>query len=134
MGRLRGSDFDAVIGIGGICREAQAEGISRKLNWIGIGPKRRPHGDARGPLVVFDHFLFLEDGNIDFQTLAPSLAQRLYTPKSARYLFSDEFNAIERAEVNRILKMAVSAPPSLQLSTAPNNEPSDCGRKCRHKN
>ena len=42
MGRLRSCRFDAVIGIGGISDWAESEGISRKVNWIGIGPKKSP--------------------------------------------------------------------------------------------
>jgi hypothetical protein len=37
MKTVRGWVFDAVIGIGGIGREPECEGIAGKLTWIGIG-------------------------------------------------------------------------------------------------
>jgi hypothetical protein len=112
MGSLRSCNFNAVIGIGGICDWAERQGISRKLNWIGIGPTKHPHTDRRGPVVTFKHFLLFEDDGIDFHAIAPALAGRLLRPKAARFLFSDDFNKIEQEEVNRILKLAKAAPSS----------------------
>jgi hypothetical protein len=112
MGRLRRCDFDAVIGIGGICTWARDRGISRKVNWIGIGPRKKTLPRRRGPLVTFDHFVLLEEKGADFQEIAPTLAARLYLPKAARFLFSDDFNENEKAEVSRILSLAEAAPPS----------------------
>src|SRR6266487_386945 len=40
MGMVRYRPFDAVIGIGGIGSDAQANGIAGKVNWIGIGPRK----------------------------------------------------------------------------------------------
>jgi hypothetical protein len=56
MGTARTWSFDAVIGVGGIGREAQSEGIARKLTWVGIGPHKT--GEPSRPLVTFDHFLY----------------------------------------------------------------------------
>lgn len=56
MKTIRGRSFDAVIGVGGIGREARSEGIARKLTWIGIGPRKI--GEPSRPLVTFDHFLY----------------------------------------------------------------------------
>ena len=56
MGQVRRWPFDAVIGVGGIGRIPEANGIARKLNWIGIGPRKTPRG-KRGPLITFEHFL-----------------------------------------------------------------------------
>lgn len=112
MGGLRNCEFDAVIGIGGICRWARDEGISRKINWIGIGPTKKPRNRFRGPLVTFDHFLIFEEKGQDFGRLAPTLAGRLYHRKAPRFLFSDGFNRSERAEVRKILRLAKAAPPS----------------------
>ena len=47
MGRVRNYGFDAVIGIGGIEREPKSFGIDRKINWVGINPKRRPSPGGR---------------------------------------------------------------------------------------
>ena len=38
MGSVKGWDFDAVIGIGGIGPEPKRNRIAGKLTWIGIGP------------------------------------------------------------------------------------------------
>jgi hypothetical protein len=111
MGSLRSCDFDAVIGIGGICDLAKAEGIGRKLNWIGIGA-RKQRTYKRGPLITFDHFVLFEENGKDFETIAPALSGRLLITNGARFLFSDDFNEIERKEVNCILKLAETAPPS----------------------
>jgi len=127
MGSLRSCDFDAVIGIGGICARARAEGISRKLNWIGIGPRRRRVAGKRGPLVTFDHFLLFEEHGIDFRGLAPALARRLLFATAARFLFSDGFNETEEAEVNCILQLAKNAPPSRGHYTASERRSGNCG-------
>jgi hypothetical protein len=129
MGSLRTCDFDAVIGIGGICAWARAEGISRKLNWIGIGPRKQPLSGKRGPLVTFDHFLLFEEDGVDFHTIAPTLARRLYFAKAARFVFSDSFNRTEKAEVNRILRLAKSAPPSEKRYTVYERNSANCSSK-----
>ena len=129
MGSLRSCEFDAVIGIGGICGWARAEGISRKLNWIGIGPRKHPFTGMRGPLVTFDHFLLFEEDGVDFHTLAPTLARRLYFAKAARFVFSDGFNGTEKAEVNRILRLAKSAPPSATPYTVHKRKSDNCSSK-----
>jgi hypothetical protein len=129
MGSLRSCEFDAVIGIGGICAWARAEGISRKLNWIGIGPKKHSFSGMRGPLVTFDHFLLFEEDGVDFHTLAPTLARRLYFAKAARFVFSDGFNRTEKAEVNRILRLAKSAPPSATRYTVHERRSASCSSK-----
>lgn len=41
MGQVRGYEFDAVIGIGGLGLEAEAWGIAGRVNWIGIGPQKK---------------------------------------------------------------------------------------------
>ncbi len=128
MGQLRSSEFDAVIGIGGICLRAQTEGISRKLNWIGIGPRKQWIGGMRGPLVTFDHFLLFEDDGANFEALAPALAHRLYFSKAPRFLFSGKLNRTEQEEVKRILKRAEAAPPSARRHTA-SEEMLKCFRK-----
>src|SRR5450631_699762 len=108
-GRVRGRDFDAVIGIGGIGSYAKSEGISGKVNWIGLGPKKKWLTSGRGPAVVFDHFVLFEEKGPDFESVAPVLAERAYS-RNARILMN--FNNAEKAEIRRILKLAKNAPPS----------------------
>jgi hypothetical protein len=116
MGRLRKTAFEAVIGIGGIGAEPEAQGISYKVNWIGIGSRKtKPDPKTfplwRGPLVTFDHFILFDEKGPDFRVVAPALARRMYSARPPRRLF-DDFNKAERAEIRRLLKMATAAPPS----------------------
>ncbi len=109
MGRVRRRNFYAVIGVGGIGKQAKTEGISGKLNWIGIGARTKPLTDARGPAVGFKHFILYEESGPDFRSIAPCLAERLYL-KNARVLMN--FSEAEQVEIDRILKMGRNAPPS----------------------
>lgn len=120
MGRLRSCAFDAVIGIGGICAWAESEGISLRVNWIGIGPKRIPQVGQRGPLILFDHFTIFEEKGQELSEIAPLLADRLLHPKAPRFIFSTGLSAPEQSEVRRILKAAKDAPPSLPIRNAVN--------------
>jgi hypothetical protein len=81
------------------------------VTWIGIGAKKQ-HIFKRAHLITFNHFVLFEERVRDFQTIAPSLARRLLITNGARFLFSDDFNKIELEEMNLILKLAESAPPS----------------------
>jgi hypothetical protein len=111
MKTIRGRSFDAVIGVGGIGREARSEGIARKLTWIGIGPRKT--GEPSRPLVTFDHFLYYgEDGPL-LDKKAPALATRLYDG-NVRHLM-DSLSSDERLDVGKILDLARDAPPSNQL-------------------
>jgi hypothetical protein len=55
MGSVRGWQFDAVIGVGGVGREPKSHRIAGKLTWIGINPERifsePDHPNSRGPRV-----------------------------------------------------------------------------------
>jgi hypothetical protein len=112
MGRLRQSPFDAVIGIGGIGPEPVAEGISGRVNWIGIGARKHPLSSGPSPLITFDHFVLFEEKGVDFCVVAPTLARRMYSRHPPRFLFNDHFSKEENAEVLRVLKMARNAPSS----------------------
>ena len=59
MGNVRRWAFEAVIRCGGSGLEPKRWGIARKLTWIGIGPHRSVVQGLRGPVVTFDHFLYL---------------------------------------------------------------------------
>src|SRR5882762_9674509 len=101
MGRVRDYDYDAVIGVGGIGQEPRSFGIDRKVNWVGISPKRKHgHGTVSGS-VTFKHFrLYDKDGPL-LKALAPALAARMYR-KGARILLANEKDA-EYAEAAAIL-------------------------------
>jgi hypothetical protein len=124
MGRVRGYEFDAVIGVGGISRMPTAQGIGGKVNWVGIGSRKGPTR-GRGPLVTFDHFVLYEEKGRDFWAIAPTLARRMYS-KNARVLFT--FNDTEQAEIVRLLGLAKTAPPSARM---PRPKKSNCPPKRR---
>lgn len=110
MGEVRTWDFEAVIGVGGIGAEPESHGLARKVNWIGIGPRKRPEAGKRGPVVTFDHFLLFGSDGPSFQALAPQLASRMYS-KNVR-LIMDRLGPGERREVRKLLDFAMDAPPS----------------------
>jgi hypothetical protein len=110
MGAVRGWDFEAVIGVGGIGGEAESHGIAGKLTWIGIGPHHVPVWDERGPGVQFEHFVLYDAKGPDFRQLAPKLAKRMYDA-GIRVILHDMSEA-ESAEVAGILKRAKKAQPS----------------------
>lgn len=112
MGRCRSFDFDAVIGVGGIGIQAKAEGISGKLNWVGVGARKRPSPTRHGPLVGFDHFVLFEERGKRLEAIAPRIAQRMYSTNGPRFLFNDKFSELEQREIDRLLRMAKTKPPS----------------------
>ena len=116
MVHLRPCTFDAVIGIGGISSEPTAQGIGRKINWVGIGAQKHSVRNIEGPVVTFDHFVLFEENGLDFGAVAPTLAERMYSRHAPRFLFSDEFSKAERTEIARVLKLAANAPPSTRTT------------------
>jgi hypothetical protein len=110
MGSVRGWNYDAVIGVGGIGAEPVSHDIAGKVTWIGIGPHHVDVGDERGPGVQFDHFLLYDADGPVFRKLAPKLAKRMYD-NGIRVVLHD-LTATELAEVAGILKRANNAPPS----------------------
>jgi hypothetical protein len=129
MGRVRDCSFDAVIGIGGIGHGAKANGIDRKINWVGTGAQKHALGSARGSLVTFDHFVLFEGEGLDLWAVAPALAQRMYARHAPRYVLYDDSGDEGRAEIKRILALAKSAPPSMRthIPKAPYCGPKDVG-------
>lgn len=134
MGTVRGWGFDAVIGIGGIGREPECEGIGGKLTWIGIGKHETINDPSRSfvtpscPLVTFDHFLYLEHGPL-LKNIAPALANRMLYDNNVRTLM-DSLSSEEQREVEKILGLAMDAPPSCQLTE---RKFRDTSGKCRAK-
>lgn len=88
MGRIRDWEYDAVIGIGGKSTQKGHAGISYKVNWVGIGPKRRSC-NGRAHQIVFDHFELYEDAGDDIRENYPKLSKYMYESRKRFSLFSD---------------------------------------------
>jgi hypothetical protein len=110
MGTVRDREFDAVVGVGGIGPEAQANGIDGQVNWIGIGPHKRRVRGKRGPEVLFDHFLYFGTDGPDFRALATQLAARMYADNVRSIL--DGMSDAEQEEAEGIVRLAEGEPPS----------------------
>lgn len=118
MKTVRGRQFDAVIGIGGIGREPESHGIAGKLTWIGIGPhKIFDDSDNPGcPRVTFDHFLYFGEHGPLLEERYQALARRMYD-KNVRVLMHSPSPAGGRQvdldrDVRKILSRARAAPSS----------------------
>jgi hypothetical protein len=116
MGTIRDREYEAVIGVGGIGREAKANGIDGRVNWVGIGPHKRYVRGKRGPEVRFDHFLDFGSDGPDFRKLAPLLAERMYGSKVRSVL--NGLSARELAEATAIVQLAEGEPPSAGMKAA----------------
>ncbi len=110
MRSVRTWGFEAVIGVGGSSAEPESHGLARKVNWIGIGPHKRPAAGKPGLIVTFDHFLLFESDGPSFPELAPKLANRMYS-KNVRKVMNS-LDRKELGEVGNILALAKDAPPS----------------------
>ncbi len=123
MGTVRGWQFDAVIGVGGIGSEPKRQGIAGKLTWVGIGPHKiygpnHPHS----PRVTFDHFWYLGERGPLLEVAYPALARRIYEKHarilmhspSSQMLFSEHFPAVRELDrdIKKILGLAKDAPSS----------------------
>ena len=109
MGQVRRWDFEAVIGVGGIGRQAAREGIAGKVTWVGIGPHKSP-GRWRGPLVTFDRFVYYGEDGPPLRAIAPALARRMLD-RNVRAVMHG-LSHQERREVALILDMARAEPRS----------------------
>ena len=105
MGRVRDYAFDAVIGVGGIGREAKSFGIDRKINWVGTKATKHRNPDGTNAEVTFENFLIMEDEGPQLASLAPALAKRMYQV-GARFLLND-YTAAERREATAILEWSL---------------------------
>jgi hypothetical protein len=106
MGRIRNYDFDAVIGVGGIGQEPKSFDIDRKINWVGINPKRTRSPYGKGTIVTFEIFLLLDEHGPLLETLAPNLAKRMYEG-GARILLNG-YSDVERQEAAKILQWSLN--------------------------
>ncbi len=112
MGPVRSWNFDAVIGVGGIGRDAIVGGVAGMVNWIGIDPHKTT-GAYEHPILTFDHFLDLHDEKLDFREVAPLIAERIYS-KNIRATMT--FTPAERKEIEKLLKRAENSAASIALS------------------
>jgi hypothetical protein len=122
MKSVRGWDYDAVIGVGGIGHRVESR-IKGKLTWIGIGPHKDKMDKDDHPLVTFDHFLYFDvnegpQEHLQLRKKAPALARRMYDRK-ARWFIVKPSDPAEWKEVEHILHLAKNAPPSADLSGPP---------------
>lgn len=116
MKSVRGREYDAVIGIGGIGAEPRSHGIAGKVNWIGVGPHKSASTrfGYRRPLVTFDHFSLFDHRGPEVGSIAPGLAKHMYET-NRRVVMSDNLPAALKIEVVKLVKMVELAPCSPKL-------------------
>jgi hypothetical protein len=110
MGAVRDRDFNAVIGVGGVGDEPEQFGIAGKVNWIGIGPHKFNTRGLKRPMVTCDHFLDFGTSGQAFRSLAPTLAERIYSNNVRAVM--DSLSEQEYSQADGILQLATAAPPS----------------------
>src|SRR5438105_2750447 len=106
MGRVRDYAYDAVIGVGGVGQEPRSFRIDRKINWVGINPTKRRNPGNHGVEVTFENFRIFDEHGPFLETLAPSLARRMYS-KGARILLAQSGDP-EHREAVRILDWSLN--------------------------
>jgi hypothetical protein len=117
MGRIRGWDYDAVIGIGGAGRDAERAGIARKITWVGIGAQKMDDPRLRGPSVTFQRFWYKGKGGPLLENYSPKLARHMYEEsKCPRVPLLVVESLHFWREVKKILGLAKGAPPSARLT------------------
>lgn len=106
MGKIRGYQYDAVIGIGVSKPWAGYEGIADRITWVGVGPRRVGNQKARGaPLIRFERWRVFDARGKDFKRFAPRLSAYFYE-KHRRYFFSERLSDDIQRDIARILKLA----------------------------
>lgn len=115
MGRVRALPFDSVIGVGGQGTQAKKNDIAFKVTWIGIGRHDRYPRGWDDPIVTFDHFFYDGPRGDLLELCAPNLAKRMYRKNPPRFIL-DDFDALELADIQKLLAMAQDAPPSPALA------------------
>jgi hypothetical protein len=126
MGRVRSFIFDAVIGVGGIGQEPKSYKIDRRINWVGINPKRKRRSGGNGAIITFETFLLLDEHGPLLETLAPNLANRMYN-RGARILLNG-CSDLERSEALGILKWSLNQ-TARNLITSEDKR--GCKRRCQ---
>lgn len=125
MGRIRDYEYDAVIGVGGIGPEPTSERIARKINWVGVGPKRHAVPGKRASEVTFECFLFLEQEGPPLESIAPNLAARLYE-RGARLLL-DGYSEEEQREAEAVIEWSKFQESSKPTEPHKSKTDSSCG-------
>ena len=143
MVRVRGSAYDAVIGIGGKSTEPTRYKINYKINWIGIGPEQLKVPGKKVPEIRFEHFhpfreagWFPVAGQEMFRD-APSgpllceesyiLADAFYTRRYApRFRILDKSKGDGFADALAILRLAINSSPSQSKSTMSSSQTTGC--------
>lgn len=120
MGRIRDWEYDAVIGIGGESPWKGHAGISYKVNWVGIGPKRRAY-KHRAHQIVFDHFELYEERGADIRKIYPKLCKHMYGSRKRFSLFSD-LQSEAGEDIEKILALVKNSPPSPGYDMPENSE------------
>lgn len=106
MGRVRGFNFDSVIGIGGVGPWHDCKGIALKINWIGVGSHPTDSKDGkRGPMITFDRFALWDEHGPDLEAQAPNLFNHMSVVKSVRFVMSKNLPTQLQKEINGILKL-----------------------------
>jgi len=120
MGQVRDWNYDAVIGIGGVAPWRDDRDIEKRINWIGINPKKhKPSTFGQGFLnscITFEKFkLFDGAGNL-VEEYAPKLFEYMFKqgriPRAGKN-FNDEIYA----ELLDILSLADDANASKGIDT-----------------
>jgi hypothetical protein len=112
MGSVRGKQFDAVIGVGGVGDEPKRHGIDRLITWVGVGASR--HASARTddahPTVTFDRFCLYNTFGVPLDTVAPMLARRMYGEPGYYHHVRYVLNLLpeERLEALQVLDLTLS--------------------------
>ena len=78
MGRIRNYDYDAVIGIGAKYTDPGSEGLSLKINWIGVKPLRTNSFNNGNPIVCFERFKHFHDKGDYIPNKYPHLYEYMY--------------------------------------------------------
>lgn len=120
MGRVRGYDFEAVIGIGGRSWWTNETNRAGELIWIGIAPQQIP-GGKRGPKLAFTHFRHFQNGEMMLSEVSPKLDKAMRKRRFMLYGFDQG----QEREIKTILKLAMKAEPSGCLFTRPKNTKAD---------
>ncbi|SCB43300.1 hypothetical protein GA0061099_1007244 [Bradyrhizobium yuanmingense] len=109
MGTVRGRQYGAVIGIGGIGPEPHRARIAGKLTWVGIAPHKTFDRSEvlRGPRVTFEHFWHAGEYGPLLKVEYPELARRMFD-RNIRVLMYSLANSATRLdrEITRILRQA----------------------------
>jgi len=118
MGRVRGYEFDSVVGIGGDGKDAQRSGIARRLVWVGKG-RERENWSLRGPTLRFKHFRYFGEEGKHLGERYKALAAYMYMNSKHFVVFDlDHTDESIRTEIGDILRDAESAPSSVSFEEA----------------